>query len=48
MKTLSTLVIATVIVAIGILGIAYSGIIDVGANSPHGGFDINNSGVGDT
>jgi mono/diheme cytochrome c family protein len=38
MKILSTLVIATVIVATGVIGFAYSGIIDVGANSPQGGF----------
>jgi mono/diheme cytochrome c family protein len=38
MKILSTLVITAGIVLLSIIGIAYSGIIDVSANTPHGGF----------
>ena len=38
MKTFFTLVIAGVIGLVGAIGFAYSGLYDVGASSPHGGF----------
>ncbi len=38
MKILSTLVITVVIVLLGVIGFAYSGLYDVSASSSHGGF----------
>lgn len=38
MKTLTTLVIVATIVLLGLVGYAYSGLYDVSASSPHGGF----------
>lgn len=37
MKTLTTVLIAGLVAVIGAIGFAYSGIYDVGADSPHGG-----------
>jgi mono/diheme cytochrome c family protein len=38
MKILTTLLIAAVVVVLAAIGFAYSGLYDVSANSPHGGF----------